>query len=224
MSKFFVDPLYLYLFVAAVFVAMRIPYIGATIRIFNTLIHELSHALVAFFTSGKILKIELQSNTSGSMLSVSKNKVGMFLVAIAGYPLAAACSFLFLWALNNEFSLYVLYTLAVITFVVLILFVRNSFGIIWSVLFIGLLSALIWKNNIEIINFSVFAMAIVLALEAIYSSLALLLISVEDPEKAGDAKLLSSFTMLPTVLWALFFVVLNGWIVYQVVVVYLINS
>lgn len=224
MSKFFVDPLYLYLFVAAVFVAMRIPYVGAAIRIFNTLIHELSHALVAFFTSGKILKIELQSNTSGSMLSVSKNKVGLFLVAIAGYPLAAACSFLFLWALNNEFSLYVLYALAVITFVVLILFVRNSFGIVWSVLFIGLLSTLIWKNNIEIINFSVFAMAIVLALEAIYSSLTLLLISVEDPEKAGDAKLLSSVTMLPTVLWALFFVVLNGWIVYHVIVVYLINS
>jgi hypothetical protein len=92
-----------------VFVAMRIPYLGVIIRVFNTLIHESAHASMAMLTSGKILKIELQNDTSGTTLSVAKNKRSQFLVAIVGYPLAAAAGYLLFWAIAHAYNVYALY-------------------------------------------------------------------------------------------------------------------
>jgi hypothetical protein len=73
-----------------------------------------------------------------------------------------------------------------------------------------------------VIDFAVFTLAVVLATEAIYSSFTLFVIAIENPADAGDAKLLSSITKLPAFFWALFFVGVNGWIVYRIVVDFLI--
>ncbi len=218
----FTHPGYLFLFIALLFFAMRLPYIGVAIRLFNTLIHESAHALMAMLTSGKILKIELNSNTSGSALTVSKNKISMFLIALAGYPMAAGCGYLFFYAMKQGWDYYVLLSVLVLTSFVLLAYVRNSFGILWSLFFIGVLGYLLWLDNATINNFSVLCLAVVLSLEAIYSSLALMLIAIEKPEDAGDARILHSITMLPTLLWTLIFVLINGWIVYQISVDFLI--
>ncbi len=218
----FEKPLYLYLFIVAIFVSMRIPYIGVAIRVFNTLIHELSHAIIAFITSGKIIKIELSSDTSGSMLSISKNKISLFFTSIAGYPLAATFGYLFFWLVKNHLSTYALYTLFFVHFFVLLLYVRNLFGAIWSICFLALMFYLTWINNIQYIEFTVFVMAVVLSLEALYTPVELLLIALNDPNKAGDAKIMSSVTKIPALFWAFVFVATNGWIVYHSVVDFLI--
>jgi hypothetical protein len=222
MMSIFSQPYYLYGYIAMVFVAMRIPYLGVIIRVFNTLIHESAHASMAMLTSGKILKIELQNDTSGTTLSVAKNKRSQFLVAIVGYPLAAAAGYLLFWAIAHAYNVYALYAILFLTSFVLLFYVRNFFGILWSLIFISILAFILWLNQSKVIDFAVFTLAVVLATEAIYSSFTLFVIAIENPADAGDAKLLSSITKLPAFFWALFFVGVNGWIVYRIVVDFLI--
>ncbi len=222
MMSLFSQPYYLYGYIAMVFVAMRIPYLGIIIRVFNTLIHESAHASMAMLTSGKILKIELQNDTSGSTLSVAKGKRSQFVVAIAGYPVAAAAGYLLFWAIAHTFNVYALYTMLFLTSFVLLFYVHNFFGILWSLIFISILAFILWLNQSKVIDFTVFTLAVVLAVEAIYSSFTLFVIAIENPSEAGDAKLLSSITKLPAFFWALIFVGFNGWIVYRIVVDFLI--
>lgn len=222
MMSLFSQPYYLYGYIAMVFVAMRIPYLGIIIRVFNTLIHESAHASMAMLTSGKILKIELQNDTSGSTLSVAKGKRSQFVVAIAGYPVAAAAGYLLFWAIAHTFNVYALYAMLFLTSFVLLFYVRNFFGILWSLIFISILAFILWLNQSKVIDFTVFTLAVVLAVEAIYSSFTLFVIAIENPSEAGDAKLLSSITKLPAFFWALIFVGFNGWIVYRIVVDFLI--
>lgn len=215
---------YFYLFIVLVFIAMRIPYIGVVLRLFNTLIHESSHAIVAILTSGKILKIELNSNTSGSALTVSKNKISMFFIALAGYPMAAGFGYLFFYCLQQGWEYNVLIGVLVLTSFVFLAYVRNSFGIIWSIFLIGILGYVLWLDLMILNRYFVFIFSVILSLEAVYSSLALMLIAVEKPEDAGDARILHGITLLPTLLWALLFVVINGWIVYKICVDFIILS
>lgn len=218
----FTHPGYMYLFIALLFVAMRLPVAGVVIRLFNTLIHECSHALAAMLTSGKILKIELNSNTSGSALTVSKNKISLFLIALVGYPMAAGCGYLFFYGLQQGWASYILIGVLGLASVVLLAYVRNSFGVIWSLLFIALLGYVVWLNQPLVAQYVVFGLAIILLLEAVYSSLALMLIAIENPGDAGDVRILHTITMLPTLLWTLVFVAVNGWIVYKTIIDFLI--
>jgi len=215
---------YFYLFIVLVFIAMRIPYIGVVLRLFNTLIHESSHAIVAILTSGKILKIELNSNTSGSALTVSKNKISMFFIALAGYPMAAGFGYLFFYCIQQGWEYNVLIGVLALTSFVFLAYVRNSFGVIWSIFLIGILGYVLWLDLMILNRYFVFVFSVILSLEAVYSSLALMLIAVEKPEDAGDARILHGITLLPTLLWALLFVVINGWIVYKICVDFIILS
>jgi hypothetical protein len=47
--------------------------------------------------------------------------------------------------------------------------------------------------------------ASILLFQSIYSAFTLLIISVKSSNKAGDAKNLSTFTYIPSVIWALLF-------------------
>jgi len=222
MIQLFTQPYYAYGYIALVFVAMRIPYFGIIIRVFNTLIHESAHAFMAMLTSGKILKIELQNDTSGTTLSVAKNKRSQFLVAIVGYPVAAAAGYLLFWGNAHAYNVYALYAILFLTSFVLLFYIRNPFGILWALVFISIIAFILWLNQPKVIDFAVFTLAVVLAVEALYSSFSLFVIAIENPSDAGDAKLLNSISKLPTLFWALFFVGVNGWIVYRIVVDFLI--
>lgn len=224
MSQLFINPYYLYGYIALVFIAMRIPYFGIIIRVFNTLIHESAHAFMAMLTSGKILRIELQKDTSGSTLSVAKNKRSQFLVAIVGYPLTAMVGYLLFWGNAHAYNVYLLYGILGIAILVLLFFIRNTFGILWSVIFISTIAFITWLNQPKVIDFTIVTLAIVLSVEALYSSFALFVIAIENPSQAGDAKLLNSMTKLPTLFWALFFVIANGFIVYRIIIDFLIYT
>jgi hypothetical protein len=222
MIQLFTHSYYVYGYIALVFVVMRIPYFGIIIRVFNTLIHESAHAFMAMLTSGKILRIELQKDTSGSTLSVAKNKRSQFLVAIVGYPVAAAVGYLLFWGNAHAYNIYMLYGLLLLTSAVLVFYIRNTFGILWGVIFISVIAFVLWLNQSKVIDFTVVTLAIVLSVEALYSSFALFVIAIENPSEAGDAKLLSSISKLPALFWTLFFVAVNGWIVYRIIVDFLI--
>jgi len=222
MKNLFSDSYYLCGYIALVFITMRLPYVGIIIRVFNTLIHELAHALMAVLTSGKILKIELQKDTSGSTLSIAKNKRSQFLVAIIGYPASAGFSYLMFWGILQNYSLYILIGLLCISIVALMLFVRNSFGIFWMLIFISSIAFVIWLNNPMICDFLVASLAIILMIESVYAAVALFIIAIENPAESGDAKILNSITKIPALIWSLAFVLICGWVVYNIFIDFLI--
>ena len=86
-----------YIFLAISIVLSRLPIIGKYFIGINTLIHETGHALMALFLSGKVHRIDLSSDTSGSALTSTDNKFKSFLVSIIGYPFSSIIALKFSW-------------------------------------------------------------------------------------------------------------------------------
>jgi hypothetical protein len=82
---------------------------------------------------------------------------------------------------------------------------------------VGISGYLLYLNIPMVNDFVVASLAIILMTEAIFSSLMLLLIAVETPSESGDAKILSTITFIPSIIWALCFVVINGFIVFRII-------
>ena len=91
---------YILLFISVIIA--RLPVVGKYFQVVYTLVHESAHAIMAIFTSGKVFRIELFSNTSGSALTQSNNKFSQFLVSLAGYPLSSFVAYLFFYFIHHE--------------------------------------------------------------------------------------------------------------------------
>ncbi len=184
----------------------RLPVVGKFFQVVYTLVHESAHAIMALLTSGKVFRIELFSNTSGSALTQSNNKFSRFLISIAGYPLSSITAYLFFYFIHHQHYNVIIIALAALSLINLIFFVRNSYGIFWLISFILILSSIIYFGD-EFIKFSVtvFFSSIILS-ESIFSTFILLVISYRNPQSAGDAFNLKKITYLPSIFWAIAFV------------------
>src|SRR6056297_3111471 len=58
-----------YLTLVAAAVLPKIPFIGRYFQVFNTLIHEDGHAIMALLSRGQIKRIELFADTSGTTIT-----------------------------------------------------------------------------------------------------------------------------------------------------------
>ena len=221
MSAFFRNrDVVFYIILLLSIVLTRIPFVGKYFRIVNTLIHESGHALVALLTSAEVQQINLFTDTSGSAITKSGNWFSKFFTSLAGYPSSALAAMLFFYLIKQQSYVYIIYGLGVLAAINLLFFVRNGYGIFWLVTFILILAALIYfKDDFALFCFSVFFSFIVLT-DAIISAFHLLIISFHSPEKAGDAKNLSTFAFLPAMVWALVFLAFNCWIIYYTVLNY----
>lgn len=101
-----------------------------------TIVHEGGHALAAVATGRRLSGIRLHSDTSGLTVSRGPSRgPGMVFTALAGYPAPALLGLGAALLLAERRSLAVLW-LAVLLLVVLLLWVRNLFGL-WLVLVAG---------------------------------------------------------------------------------------
>jgi len=196
---------YFYLLLIISIILTRIPLIGKYFRVVNTLFHESGHGIMAMITSGKILKIELFSDTSGSASTLSKNKFGQFLIALAGYPVSSIFAFVFFYLIYTGNYFFILYILAGITLINLIFFVRNAYGIFWLISFAAILFVIFYYGD-DFIRFGtcVFFSSIILS-DSLISSFLLIVISYRDSKKAGDATNLKNITHIPSIFWAVLF-------------------
>lgn len=197
---------------------MRIPKLGQYLRVLNTLIHESSHALIALVTNGTVYKIRLKPDTSGEAITAHSSFISKFLVALAGYPLTALAALGIYWCVsNNNFRLlFILF--CVIAILNLLLWVRNSFGIIWLIVFIlGNITLLYFQNPLAN-KICAYIFAAIIFLENIFSSLNLLVIAWQKPQSAGDAANLAKLTKIPSIIWALLFVTFNLFTAYWTIV------
>ncbi len=193
-----------------------IPLVGKFLNVLNTLFHESGHAIMALLTGGGVMNIKLSADTSGAAQTKSKYWLGKVLTSLAGYPSAALTAWLFFWMIHQQMVNYIFYIIISLLLINLILWVRNTFGIIW-LLVMGLLTAAVYMyadNQIQR-YFGVFCASILL-FQSIYSAFTLLIISVKQPNKAGDAKNLSTFTYMPALIWALLFFSFALFVAYRV--------
>jgi hypothetical protein len=218
MEKFFQNPtVVFYTLLACCLVVTRLPYIGKFFRVVNTLIHESGHALMALMLSGKVYRIDLFGDTSGSALTSTKNGFGRFLVSIAGYPASALFALLCFYFIKQNASTYVLYIITSIAILNLIFYVRNAYGIFWLISFILIaICILYYKNQFFINGFSLLCSFIILT-DAVISGIHLLIIAVKSPKTAGDAKNLNEITHLPVVLWALLLLAFSAFVVFKTI-------
>lgn len=194
-----------------------IPIIGKFINVLNTMVHESGHAIVALLTGGGVMNIKLSADTSGAAQTKSKYWIGKVLTSIAGYPVSALTAWLLFWLIHENKTNYVFYILISLILINLILWVRNTFGIIWLIV-MGSLSALVYLYCNETVQyyFASFCAAVIL-FQSLYSTFTLVFIAVKTPAKAGDAKNLKEFTYLPTLIWALLLLALVMFLNYKTV-------
>ena len=193
-----------YLLVVA-FLLPRIPVVGKFFNIINTLIHELGHALVSLLLKGKVKEIKVFQNTSGETKTESDSQLKSFLVSIAGYPFASATAFLCFFLLSVGYEKWIIVGLTV-TFLVMLVKIRNKYGIAWVLIFtlINFILLYLWRNDTANEVMAWFY-SLVILLESVVSTWALVRLSFETPQKAGDATNLHKFTHLPAFIWAVLF-------------------
>jgi len=209
-------PVIYYLLVLAL-ILPRIPYIGKLFNIINTLIHEFGHALMALLLQGRVYSIEIFGDTSGSATTQTKNKISSFLVSISGYLFASSFAWLSFYLLSAGLHQYYIIGLSALFLVILLLWVRNRFGIIWILTFCVLNSFFIFYLKSDIFTYLIATFyATIILVESLFSTLILLYLSIFKHKESGDALNLQKITHIPAFFWAAIFAAYAIFIVYQI--------
>ncbi|MCQ2284869.1 MAG: M50 family metallopeptidase [Bacteroidales bacterium] len=201
---------------AVAIVLPRIPVVGKFFNIINTALHEFGHALMALMTGGEVRKIQLFQDTSGVTTTQSGNRLSAFFVSLAGYPFAVSIAWLSFYLVQQNASLALVVALSVLFFIMLLFWIRNGYGALWVVLFCAVNVFLIYKGNADHIQIAATFYAVMVLAESVYSAFVLLVLSLRDHNKAGDATNLEKLTHIPAVIWSLLFLAYTLWVVYRV--------
>lgn len=205
----------LYFLIVIAFLLPRIPVIGKFFNIINTLIHELGHALMALVFEGKVVRIEVFRDTGGVTVTKSKSGVAAFFVSIAGYPFAAAAGLLCAWLLSLGYGKWIVIGLSLLFLFVMVLWIRNVYGVLWVILFCLLNGVLVfYLKNPLYVEIAAWFYTLMIVLESVWSSLVLLKLAVFNSDEAGDATNLCNATRVPAFVWALLFVAFSLWMAY----------
>ena len=209
-----------YILLGVSLVISRLPLIGRYFRGINTLIHESGHAFIALILSGNVHRIDLSSDTSGSVITSTDNGFKRFLVSFSGYPFSSIVALLFFYFINQNAYQYVLYPLVVLVLLNLILYVRNLYGVFWLLTFLILSFSVIYLNKQMLwYGFSLLCTFIILT-DSVISTIHLLIISFKNPKTAGDAKNIADITHLPAIFWAFIFLFISGFLAYKTIYLY----
>jgi len=223
-EKFFVDPVVIfYTLLAFSLLLVRFPFIGIYFRTVNTLFHELGHAFTTIIFKGKVHKITLNSDTSGSATTSVKSSFGRFLVAISGYTFAVVCGAIFFYLIKQSYEKFVVYITMIMALLNLFFFVRNTYGVVWTISFI-VLCLIVLNYNIIMLNYG-FAILISLIIlsDSFISGVQLVYITAKNSNASGDAKLLSNITKIHPLFWALFILSFIVFVIYFTIINYFPN-
>jgi hypothetical protein len=193
--------LFYILLLTAIFIT-RIPVLGKYFRSVNTLVHEAGHAFMTLILSGEVIAVNLFADTSGTTVTKAKGKLAQSLIALAGYPVSVLTAWLCLFLFHNNYHLYILFILTSIALLIMILSLRNAYGLFWAGTFIVLNLLLIYFDNKTVTNAFAAFYATIIFTDAIISSFILMILSIKQPKKAGDASNLQKFTKIPAAIWA----------------------
>ncbi len=203
------------------------------VRHLVTLFHEAGHALVAVAARRRLSGIRLHSDTSGVTLSSGRPRgPGMVLTLAAGYPAPALAGVAGAWLVGSGYAAGGLWLL-VLTCAVMLLLVRNLYGL-WVVLVTGAaVGVLTWAAPPVVVQAAGYLVVLSLLLAAPRAVVEMHRARRRPPHRragvrsggapVSDADQLAGLTGLPAGVWAaVFWLVcvsclgLGGWLLWPV--------
>lgn len=185
------------------FLTRLIPF-SSLFRNLDTMIHEFGHAIVTLLLSGSVLRIELYADHSGVTYSAIEAGGRAVLVSMSGYLLASLFTLLLFYLYSKGRHEWGIILVTGVAAVMLLLYVRGSFGMVWLSGFITLniLMLALWK---KVSKYYYLLLAFLTLEESVMGSLFLVYAAAISPTHAGDATNLARLTPIPAILWALLF-------------------
>ncbi len=191
-----------YLLLITALLLTRIPVLGKYFRSVNTLVHEAGHAFATLALSGEVISVNIFADTSGTTLTKAKGKFSQAIIALAGYPSSALMGWLCLSLLAKGYYLYILFILTSIALIIMILSLRNAYGLFWAGTFIVLNLLLLYFNKQTLVYAFAAFYSVIIFTDAVISSFVLMALAIKQPKKAGDASNLNKITRIPSAFWA----------------------
>ncbi len=215
--------IFIILSIVLILLVIRIKNIGVAFRSINTLIHELSHAFMAIITGGGVSEIKLNDNASGSCTTKTKGGFRTLLVSSSGYIFSALFSYLLFYSLGKSWNQYLFYFFIAISVIALILWIRNLYGILWTLIFASLNLAIILIPTAipQYSNHILLVIGLIISIDNFLATLTLTHISITEPKKAGDAANIAKSTKIPAVFWALIFLAFSIYTGYKSYLIFL---
>jgi hypothetical protein len=203
-----------FLFLILAFILIQVPIVGNYVEIINTLIHESGHALVALF-GGNVETISLFMNSEGVTLSSQSTWIGSFFTSLAGYIFSSFMAFLSFWLIGKKRQTVLIDILLGFIALNLIFWVRNPYGLFWLASFGVVFLYLLIKGSHNFRNNLLLLIASIILVDSVKSAYEIMLISLLQPQSAGDALNLARLTVIiPVQLWGIFFFVQALWFCY----------
>jgi hypothetical protein len=203
-----------FLFLMIAIILINVPILGSYIEIINTLIHESGHALIALI-GGNVETISLFMNSEGVTFSHQSTWIGSFFTSLAGYTFSSFMVFLSYWLISKRKETVLIDILLGFIVLNLIFWVRNPYGLFWLVSFGLIFLYLLIKGSPKFRNHLLLFIASVILASSIKSAYEILLISLFQPQSAGDAENLKNLTVIiPVQFWGIFFFAQALWFSY----------
>ncbi len=195
-----------------------LPVCNVWFRSFNTFFHESFHALTALVLGNKVKEISIDRSTEGTCKSLSKSKFKSLLVSLSGYTLCSLLPLGFLFVSRHDASRICFLALTIYALVLLILYIRNTYGCVWTLVF-GLVNLALY-----LVPLSATVSAVILYIYVCLcvigntiSCLDVLIVALTHPKQSGDCAILAKTTHIPAFCWAVLFNAVNVWAVYRLV-------
>lgn len=182
-------------------------------KLFVVLIHELSHALSALATGGKVISIKISPNESGVAITSGGIR---FIVLNAGYLGSALFGALLLYLSSyKKIRNLLLELMGIFLILVTIFFVRDIFTLIYCIIFsIGLITIGIKTNERFELYFLQF-LGITSSLYALFDIRSDIL--RVSPNPLSDASKLAEFTHIPAFIWGGIWLAISLFLIYKVI-------
>src|SRR3954451_15209059 len=170
-------------------------------RLFVTMVHEVSHALVGVATGGQVLGISISLDGSGLTLVRGGN---LFLTASAGYVGSSLFGAgLLLLARERRWRRPLLQALSVGLVIATVVFFREPTVIVAALMLAGMLWLFAARGPDWLVALLVYLLAVLNGLYAVIDLLTLLQLSGPAAAAASDAATLQRLTGVPALFWAL---------------------
>ena len=184
------------------------------------MVHEGGHVIMALLLQEKPRSVSLFQDTSGVAMVESTAKWKSLLVALAGYPLPPLTAWLFFELLQRNHAVVCIWSVSILTGLFLLFYIRNLFGILWSLSFMTLHIFPLYRKEMFWIDILAQIDTFVLFVESLLSCLILVYIALHAPKQAGDAYNISRITRIPSLLIAFLFLFFNVFVCYNCILRY----
>ncbi|GAA2522176.1 M50 family metallopeptidase [Rarobacter incanus] len=191
---------------ACVLVALAFPPVWALVRHVITIAHEGAHAVVGVVAGRKLKGIRLHSDTSGLTTSTGRaGGPGLFFTALAGYPGPAIVGLGCAAVVASGHATGLLWAW-IAALAVMLVWVRNWFGILPIVGLGAVLGVILWRADPQLIQYSAYALTWLLVLGAVRPVIEMQVQRARSRGRSGsDADALARLTRIPGLFWVVVF-------------------